>query len=173
MEGLVEFSGDSRRAGDSQSNVVTRFPEDSSGDARNVGYRPGSAAAMEAWVQTRLEDYGQRDGLPAEEEISRSVVTAAHIVQTDDERFQGSWSKLLIAVAGKLLPSTRSRDLWRARPSDWNELCGVRRRSRVSRGEAASAAPHNVGRRIRNEDAGGTTEVRRLRDFLFARSASC
>jgi hypothetical protein len=81
MEGLVEFPGDSPRAGDFQANVVARFRQDSSDDARNVGYRPGSAAAMEAWVQTRLEDYGQGDGLPADEEISRSVVTAAHIAK--------------------------------------------------------------------------------------------
>lgn len=81
MQGLVEFPGDSSRAGDFQDNVVVRFREDSSDDARNVGYRAGSAAAMEAWVQTRLENYGQRDGLPADEEISRSLVTAAYIVQ--------------------------------------------------------------------------------------------
>lgn len=81
MQGLVEFPGDSSRAGDFQDNVVVRFREDSSDDARNVGYCAGSAAAMEAWVQTRLENYGQRDGLPADEEISRSLVTAAYIVQ--------------------------------------------------------------------------------------------
>jgi len=75
---------------------IVCFREDSSDDARNVGYRPGSAAALEAWVQTRLENYGQRDGLPADDEVSRSVVTATHILQTDGNWFQGSWFKLLI-----------------------------------------------------------------------------
>lgn len=81
MQGHVEFPGDSSREDDFQDNVVVRFGGDSSDDASNVGYRAGSAAAMEAWVQTRLENYGQRDGLPANEEISRSLVTAAYIVQ--------------------------------------------------------------------------------------------
>ena len=119
MQDLVEFPGDSsREEDDSQDNMVVRFRKDSSDDARNVGCRAGSATAMEAWVQTRLENYGQRnglpaneeisrslvtaayivqtDGLPANEEISRSLVTAAYIVQTDEDRFQGSCCKSLI-----------------------------------------------------------------------------
>ena len=77
MEGLVEFPGDSPRASDFHGNE--RYRRGSS-EARNDGYRPGSAAALGAWVQTRLQGYGQRDGLPANEKISRAVVTPAHVV---------------------------------------------------------------------------------------------
>ena len=69
MEGLVESPGNSTRAGDFHDDARSRRA--SSGDARNDGYRAGSAAALDGGVQARLRGYGQRDRLPANEKISR------------------------------------------------------------------------------------------------------
>ena len=80
MEGLVEFPGDSTRACDFHGDARSR--RGSSDDARNDGYGPGSAAALDAGVQTRLQGYGQRDRLTANEKISWAVVTPAYVVKT-------------------------------------------------------------------------------------------
>jgi hypothetical protein len=62
--------------------VVGRFRESISDDTRNDGCRRGCVSTVEGWIPSRLESYGQRDELPANEKIYRALVAAAVLVHT-------------------------------------------------------------------------------------------
>ena len=81
MEGLVELHGNWSQPRDFHGNVVGRFRKSTSDDARNGGCRQGYSAAMETWIQSRLEGYAQCDELPADEKISPALVPRTNLLQ--------------------------------------------------------------------------------------------